>query len=167
MTWLREETLTVVALVLSFLALLVAFWAAVSSRRAARAADVLAKNDVERRSEERKRQELAEVAAKRANLRVRHETATIGGVDYLMVTNKGPALARYVGIEVVGVDGGDRPPRLVVQPGEQPVEELPPGDSVRFPLDIDGGAGHSLQVRLTWNDGEEARHDQRRSVQFP
>jgi hypothetical protein len=127
-------------------------------------ADLLAKNDEERRSEERKRQELAEAAGKKAKLRVHHENSS--NEDYLVVTNEGPALARWVGIEVVGVDGGDRLPQLVVPPGQLPVEELRLGDPVRFLLGIAYGDGHSLLVRLTWDDDEEGRHDERRLVQL-
>jgi hypothetical protein len=160
----REETLAVVALLLSFLAVVVALWAAWSSRRMARATDVLAKNDAERRSEERKRQELAEAAAKKAKLRVHHEKSS--DEDYLVVTNEGPALARHVGMEVVSVEDSDRVPQLVVPSGLLPVEELRLEDPVRFLLDIVYGDGPSLEVRLTWDDGEEGRHDERRRVQL-
>lgn len=163
------------ALGFSVVAILVALWAAWSSHRsarasqiaasasqvAARASQVLARNDEERRAEERERRELAEAAAQRADLRVRHEKT--GGEHYFVVTNNGPALARDVGIEPTALRGDGIVPHVVAQPGRLPVEEVHPGAEARFRMSI--GPAEDVHVRLTWNDEEDGRHDERRWVQ--
>lgn len=149
------------AFVLSIMAVLVALWAAWSSHRAARASQVLANNDDERRAEERERWELAQAAARRAELRVRHEK-TAGG-DYFVVSNNGPSLACDVGIEPAALRGEGIVPQVVAQPGELPVEKLQPGGEARFLMSI--APAQDVSVRLTWNDGEDGRHEERRWVQ--
>ncbi len=156
--------MAVAALVVSLLALLVAAWAAVSTHRMAKDSNVLARIEQERRSGERRRQELEEAAASRASVFMDHEETETAD-HYVVLSNEGPAVARHVGIEPVAVYGLGTVPRLHIRPGELPVAELRPGARVRFLVPLPYGDNPDVQVRLTWDDGE-GHHDERRRVQL-
>jgi hypothetical protein len=147
--------IAIIALVVAIASAGFSLWAAVSNHRMAEATDRLARADEERRKDERAAQHRAEVAGRRADLRVCWQSGR------LTVRNHGPANARRVGVEPVGVYGRGKLPQLL-EPTVQPVDlSRDEGTHLLLPASKDVAA--DIECQLVWED-DEGLHIERRRV---